>query len=274
MTWYQALVLGAVQGLTEFLPISSSAHLVLVPWLFGWEIDTEISFAFDVLIQLGTLVAVIAYFWKDLLSMLTAMIEGVRRRKPLLTAQSRLGWWVLLASIPAAAAGLLLKDWVEAAFASPTAVCIFLLVNAAIMSGAERWSRPQIPTSGMGPIDALAIGMAQVLALFPGISRSGSTISAGLMRKVLRPEAARFSFLMSVPVMLGAGLITGIDLVRAPESSEHLGPVLIGFAAAAVVGYVAIRWLLGYLARHALTVFAVYCCALAVSGLLLVWFRG
>lgn len=274
MTWLQAIVLGIVQGLTEFLPISSSAHLVLVPWLMGWSFEAEAAFVFDVLVQLGTLVSVILYFRADLLAMARAMWTGVLRREPLADPASHLGWMILLASIPAALAGILLKDVVEQAFASPLAVSFLLLVNAGLMFGAERLARPERRLRSVQARDALVIGAAQILALFPGISRSGSTISAGIVRRLLRPEAARFSFLMSVPVMVGAGLIATIDLIRSPSGIQQVGPILAGFAAAAIVGYLAIRWLLGFLARNSLTPFAIYCAALGLAGMLLFVVRG
>ncbi len=269
MTWLQAIVLGIVQGLTEFLPISSSAHLVLVPWLMGWTFEAEAAFVFNILVQLGTLLSVILYFRADLLAIARAMWSGAVHRQPLADPASRLGWMILLASIPAALAGILLKDVVEQAFASPLAVCFFLLVNAALMLGAERLARLQRSLQDVNAGDALSIGTAQILALFPGISRSGSTISAGIVRRLLRPEAARFSFLMSIPVMVGAGLIATLDLVRSPSALQQIGPILAGFGAAAIVGYLAIHWLLGFLARNSLTPFAIYCAALGLAGILI-----
>jgi undecaprenyl-diphosphatase len=274
MTWLQAIVLGIVQGLTEFLPISSSAHLVLVPWLMGWTFEADAAFVFNILVQLGTLVSVILYFRRDLLAIARAMWEGALRRQPLNEPASRLGWMILLASVPAGLAGILLKDLVEQAFASPLAVCVFLLINAGLMIGAERLARPERNLEAVNASDALAIGAAQILALFPGISRSGSTISAGIVRRLLRPEAARFSFLMSIPVMVGAGMIATLDLVRSPSAVQQIGPILAGFTSAAIVGYLAIRWLLGFLARNSLKPFAIYCAALGLAGILLFVVRG
>ncbi len=274
MTWLQAIVLGIVQGLTEFLPISSSAHLVLVPWLMGWSLESEAAFVFDVLVQLGTLVSVIVYFRADLLGMARAMLVGLRRGQFVTDATARLGWMVLLASVPAAVIGLLIKPWVERAFASPTAVCVFLLVNAALMAGAERLAKMARNLTAIHSRDALWIGAAQALALFPGISRSGSTISAGIVRRFLRPEAARFSFLMSIPVMLGAGLVASVDLVQSPSTAQQIGPIFVGFTAAAIVGYLAIHWLLRFLARHPLTVFSIYCAVIGLAGLMLSAVRG
>lgn len=274
MTWLQAVVLGIVQGLTEFLPISSSAHLVLVPWLLGWTVESESAFVFNVLVQLGTLVSVILYFRRDLLAMARAMWAGLRRRQLLTDPDSRLGWMIVLASVPAGLAGLMLKGLVEQAFASPTAVCGFLLLNAAMMAGAERLARLERSLKTVTSADALWIGAAQALALFPGISRSGSTISAGILRRLFRPEAARFSFLMSIPVMVAAGLVAGLDLAGSSSSSQQIGPLLAGFTTAAIVGYLAIGWLLGYLARRSLTPFAVYCAAVGLAGLVLSLVRG
>jgi undecaprenyl-diphosphatase len=202
------------------------------------------------------------------------MWAGALRRQPLADPASRLGWMILLASLPAALAGLLLKDWVEQAFASPLVVCLFLLINAALMVGAERLARLERSLQELDARDALVIGTAQILALFPGISRSGSTISAGIVRRFLRPDAARFSFLMSIPVMVGAGMIAMLDLVRSPSAVDQIGPILAGFAAAAIVGYLAIHWLLGFLARRSLTPFAIYCVVLGLAGMLIFWVRG
>jgi undecaprenyl-diphosphatase len=274
MTILQAILLGVVQGLTEFLPISSSAHLVIVPWLLGWDLDPAYAFAFNILVQLGTLVAVMIYFAAPLLDMLRAVWTGLLLRRPLADPRARLAWLLALASVPAVVAGLLLHDIVEEAFASPAAVFFFLLVTAGLLTAAERFGRSERPLDALTPSDALVIGAAQALSLFPGISRSGSTISAGLFRRLLRAEAARFSFLMSIPVMIGAGIIGLKDLADLAPDTGLILPVIAGFLAAAVVGYLSIRWLLGYLAGHRLTVFAVYCFAVGLLGLLLVWLRG
>jgi undecaprenyl-diphosphatase len=274
MTVLQAIILGVVQGLTEFLPISSSAHLVIVPWLLRWELDPTFAFAFDILVQMGTLTAVIIYFAADLMEMLRAALDGLRTRRPFADPRARLAWLVVLASLPAMIAGLILHDIVEAAFGDPSAVFFFLLVTGALLIGAERFGRPERSLETLSWQDALFVGAAQALALFPGISRSGSTISAGLVRQMLRPEAARFSFLMSIPVMIGAGVIGLKDLADLEPGAELWLPVIVGFLAAAVVGYLAIRWLLAYLAGHRLTVFAGYCFAVGLLGLMLTWLRG
>jgi undecaprenyl-diphosphatase len=274
MTLFQALVLGIVQGLTEFLPISSSAHLVIVPYLVGWTFDPAYAFAFDVLVQMGTLVAVIAFFARDLGRMAKAIWASLRTRDFPGDPMARLAWWVVLATVPAVIAGLLLHDAVEAAFGSPRAVFFFLLVTGALLAGAEHFGRPERSLETLRWPESVFVGLAQALALFPGISRSGSTISAGLLRGLRRAEAARVSFLMSIPVLIGAGVIGLKDLLALSPDRAMLAPVAVGFAAAAVVGYFSIRWLLGYLGGHRLTVFAVYCFVVGILGLALTWWRA
>ena len=267
MTPFQAFILGIVQGITEFLPISSSGHLVLVPHLLGWHFPKDLAFVFDVLVQMGTLAAVILYFWSDLWRIATGWLQGLSRREPFDTAEARLGWYLILATLPTVIGGLLFKDAVEAAFASPRAVGYFLFGTAALLAVGERLGRRTRNLAQLNGVDALIIGLFQVLALFPGVSRSGSTMSGGLLRGLDRPTAARFSFLMSVPVMLGAGAMGVKDLLELPTLSAAWMPVAVGFVSAALVGYLSIRWLLHYLGKHSFYAFALYCAA--VGGLLL-----
>lgn len=259
MTLIQSILLGIVQGLTEFIPISSSGHLVIMPYLFGWEIPEQDAFIFDVLVQVATLIAVITYFWNDLRSIMNSMIEGMRKKDPLGDTYSRLGWYLLLATIPAGGFGLLLKDAVEIAFTSLIATGIALLVTALLLVIAERIGKRSLGIEEITWIDALWIGFFQVLAIFPGISRSGATITGGMTRNMERPAAARFAFLMSVPVMLAAGVLATIDLFQVPDLSRVLPVYIPGFVTAAIVGYIAIRWLIGYLNQHSLYPFAIYC---------------
>lgn len=258
MTLFQAFILGIVQGLTEFLPISSSGHLVLVPFLFGWELNPEQVFPFDTLVQMGTLVAVIIYFWKDLVSIVIAVFKGLADRKPFGTQDARLGWLLVLATIPAGLAGLLLEDMVEAAFHSARATAFFLLVTAALLLIAEWLGKRSREMDSMTWKDALWIGLAQVLSLFPGVSRSGSTIAGGMTRDLKRSDAARFSFLMSVPIMLAAGGYSVYKLLKMPGLADFLPVMAVGFLTAGLVGYLSIRWLLGYLQNHSLKGFAIY----------------
>jgi undecaprenyl-diphosphatase len=259
MSILQAFILGIVQGLTEFLPISSSAHLVLVPFFLGWKIPADQEFPFDVLVQLGTLLAVIIYFRKDLWAIIVAFIQGLIQRKPFAEFDSRMGWYLILATIPASIIGLLIKDQVEAAFGSPVATGVFLFVTAFFLLLAEQIGKRTRPLESLTWKDALWVGIWQIISLFPGVSRSGSTIAGGMTRNLTRPAAARFSFLMMVPVMLAAGLLTTLDLLKVPNLSSFLPVMAIGFITAAIVGYIAIRWLLSFLVSHSLRWFAVYC---------------
>ncbi len=274
MNLLQALILGIVQGATEFLPISSSGHLVLVPWLLGWDFEPKAAFVFDVLVQWGTIVAVIAYFWRDLYALARAWLLGLFKREPFADPQAKLAWLLLLATLPAALLGILLKSTVESTFDQPLTVSLFLLGTAALLYFAERGSRPFKTMQVVTWIDSLWIGLAQSLALFPGISRSGATIAGGLFRGLERAEAARFSFLLSVPAMLGAGVIALTDLFNSATIAEQVAPLLVGFVAASVTGFVAIHWLLRYLQRRRLYVFSIYCVVIAMGGIALYALRS
>jgi undecaprenyl-diphosphatase len=268
MTIFQALVLGIVQGATEFLPISSSGHLVLVPWFLDWDLDPQAAFIFDVLVQWGTILAVLIYFRKDLLHIGQGWLRGIFKHQPLDDPDARLGWLLILASLPAVVLGLGLKAIVEQAFAQPAAVSAFLLVTAGLLVFSERLRHRSLAMRNLSGIDSLLIGLAQALALFPGVSRSGATISGGISRGLDRTDAARFSFLMAVPVMIGAGSVALLDLFAAPDTGTQLATLAVGFGSAALVGLASIHFLLGYLRRHALTVFAIYCTVLGLGGLL------
>jgi len=273
MTFLQSLILGVIQGLTEFIPVSSSAHLVLVPFILNWTLDPTKAFIFDVLVQLGTLAAVIAYFWKDLVAIFKAVIAGIRSKKPLEQANSRLGWFIVLATIPAGLGGLLLKSKVEAAFSSPVLTAVLLFVTALMLALAEIFSRKERELEKVSWLDALGIGFFQLLAIFPGISRSGATISGGLSRGLKREAAARFSFLMSIPIMLAAGLVSVLDLVKVPDLGRFLPVLSIGFIAALVIGYLSIRWLLKFVRSHSMIPFAIYCAVVSVLTIFIAYFR-
>jgi undecaprenyl-diphosphatase len=269
MTIIQSIILGIVQGLTEFLPISSSGHLVVVPFLLGWDIPSAEAFVFDVLVQVATLIAVLAFFWKDYYVILRGMFRGLRRRRPFETQPARLGWHILLASIPAGIAGILLKDTVEIAFANPITTSIALFGTAILLVIAEIVGKRQRILSDLTWMDALIIGIFQILALFPGISRSGTTITGGMTRNFDRTSAARFSFLIAVPIMLAAGLVATLDLLAIPNLGDILPVFIPGFIAAAMVGYLAIGWLLSFLTRYSLYYFAAYCAAVGLIALLI-----
>lgn len=263
MSLMQSILLGIIQGLTEFLPISSSAHLVLVPYLLGWDIPAQQAFVFDVLVQVATLIGVVAFFWGDLVTIARAFLRGLAQRQPFSDPDARWGWYLILASLPAGLVGLAIKDQVELAFASPQAAAGFLILTAGLLLVAERFGKRQRDSQELDWKDALWMGMGQALAIFPGVSRSGATISGGMLRHLERPTAARFSFLMSVPIMLAAGLVALNDLLEIPQFASLLPVYLPGFISAGLTGYLTIRWLLGYLTRHRLYVFSFYCIVLA-----------
>ncbi|MBN2550004.1 MAG: undecaprenyl-diphosphatase UppP [Anaerolineales bacterium] len=269
MTLLQSIILGIIQGLTEFLPVSSSGHLVLVPYLLGWDIPAEQAFVFDVLVQVATLAAVILYFWADLLTIAKAFLAGLVSKTPFKDPLSRQGWLLILASLPAGLIGLALKEMVEQAFASPSATAIFLLFTAGLLVLAEKLGQRSRSLDSLTWVDALWVGFAQALAIFPGLSRSGATITGAMTRNLRRPEAARFSFLMSIPIMLAAGLAAGLDLLDLPNFTALLPSFIPGFLAAAVVGYLSIRWLLGYLSKRPLYPFAIYCTLLGLFTLMM-----
>jgi undecaprenyl-diphosphatase len=280
MTILQAVILGIVQGLTEFLPVSSSAHLVLVPYLAGWNLDQGFAFVFDVLVQLGTLAAVIFYFRKDLVDILKAWLQGIRQHQPFANENSRMGWNLIFATIPAGLAGLLLKDKVEAAFASPVLTAVFLFCTAILLVGAEIYHR-QVKSTGqekslarMTTADAVVVGLFQALSIFPGISRSGATISGGIFRKIDRQGAARFAFLMSIPIMLAAAILGVKDLLDVPNLGQMAALVAVGFILAGVMGYLVIRWFISYLRGKSLLPFAAYCAVLALIVVVISYFRG
>lgn len=269
MTLLQSIILGIVQGLTEFIPVSSSAHLVIVPFLFGWQIPANDAFVFDVLVQVATLLAVLIYFWKDIWAIIKAFLQGLLRGRPFEDQLSRLGWLIILATIPAGIAGLLLKNLVESAFNSPTATALFLFVTAGLLIVAERVGKRTRSLEVMNWKDALWIGLFQAIAIFPGVSRSGATITGGMTRDIERPATARFAFLMSIPIMLAAGLLATLDMLKIPNVTTLLPVFIPGFIVAAIVGYIAIRWLLRYLVNHTLYIFSIYCAVLGIFILIL-----
>lgn len=303
MLLLQAIVLGLLQGLTEFLPVSSSGHLQGVPFLLGWDSG---SLAFDVLVHLGTLLAVVVYLRADLLDLLRGVVGAASVAPDDRRTARRLVLLLALGSLPAAAAGLALADVFTAAFGSPLAVAGFLYLTAAVLWSAERLRRARVASGaaaaaaaasggglggrddGRGPADpgrgtadlkvrdALVIGAAQAFAIFPGVSRSGATIAAGMALGLSRTAAARFSFLLSIPVILGAGLVTARDLGTPEPGALPFGPLelVVGVTVAAVSGYWAIRTLLGLVQRRDLLGFARYVVVFATVLLGAVLLRG
>jgi len=262
MSAFQAFVLGLVQGLGEFLPISSSGHLVVVPWLFGWK---DQSLAFDVALHLGTLAAVAFAYAGDWGRLAVAGVRGIRRGRPLADPESRLLWLLALASVPGAVAGLLLDRWAETSFRSPGLVGLNMALMGAVLLLADRRaaSGAARPDGLLGiPIrDALIVGLAQALALVPGVSRSGATISAALFLGHRREEAARFSFLLALPITLGAAVVKVPKLL---QGTTDLLPIVVGTATAAVFGFLAIRVLLAWVRTRDYRPFVAYRFAFAL----------
>jgi undecaprenyl-diphosphatase len=269
MSIFQAIILGIIQGATEFIPVSSSGHLVLVPWLLGWASP---GLVFDTVVHWGTLVAVLVYFWRDWWALIVAWVRGLLRWD-WSAPEARLAWLLVLGSIPAAVIGFLFEDFFESLFASPVWVSIFLFVTAALLALGEKLGSRTRDLKDLRWTDALVIGLAQSAAIAPGISRSGATISFGLFRGVKRAPAARFSFLLATPIILGAGLFKLLDLFSAPDPLAQAPSLVVGFLAAAIVGYLCIAFLLRYLQRGTLYPFAIYCAGFGLLCLLVALVR-
>jgi undecaprenyl-diphosphatase len=274
---WQALVLGIVQGLTELLPISSSGHLILVPWVADWrylEEHSDFNKTFDVALHLGTLVAVVAYFLADISRLIAAWFRSVGARA-IRTDNERLAWLVLIATIPGLIAGAAGESFIEDHLGQPWQIGINMAVFAIVLWLADRTAeRRQMQRLGYG--EGFGIGIAQALALMPGVSRSGITISAGRFLGLTRESAARFSFLMLVPVTLGAVVFKGVtDVLLADLPPGSAGPFIVGTLAAAASGFVAIDVLLGYVRRHNYTPFVLYrlVLALVILGLIVTGVR-
>ena len=270
MNLFQAFSLGVLQGATEFLPVSSSGHLVLVPWLLGWHAP---GLAFDAVVHWGTAVAVVVYFWRDWVALVQAVFRSLRERS-LVGQNARLAWFILLGTMPAALIGYLLEDFFEGMFARPLAAAGFLLVTAALLAASERLGRRERDLDALVWPDALLVGLAQALAILPGVSRSGATIAAGLARGLRREPAARFSFLLATPIILGAGLLKVVGLAQTGGLAAQGPTLVVGFVTAGIVGFGCIHFLLRYLQRHRLYPFAVYCAIAGVACLLVALMRG
>ena len=269
---WQALVLGLVQGLTELLPVSSSGHLILVPWIGDWQYLKEhdaFNQTFDVALHLGTLVAVVGYFWRDLVVLVGAWLRTLRTRR-IETAEERIAWFVFVATIPAALVGAALEDPISSHLGEPWQIAIFLAVFGVVLWYSDR--QPERQAMGdLGLRAAVGMGLAQCLALMPGVSRSGVTISAGRLLGLDRDSAARFSFLLLVPIVLGAVVLKGVkDVLLGDLPPGSTGPFVVGTLAAAGSGLLAISALLGYVRKHDYSVFAAYRLLVAAIVLLLI----
>jgi undecaprenyl-diphosphatase len=262
---WQAFVLGVTQGLTELLPVSSSGHLILVPWIADWhylEAHPDFNKTFDVALHLGTLVAVVAYFWADVKLYVGAWFRSVSHRS-IRTTDERIAWWIFAATVPAAIAGALGESTIENHLGQPWQIAIFMSVFAVLLYIADR-SLQQRKIENLGFWPAFWIGTSQILALMPGVSRSGITITTGRFLRLERDAAARFAFLLLIPIVFGAVVYKGLkDVVLNPLPAGSVGPFVVGTMAATAVGLIAIDLLLGYLRRHDYTVFVIYRLVLA-----------
>jgi undecaprenyl-diphosphatase len=261
----QAIVLGIVQGLTEFLPISSTAHLRIVPAFFGWD---DPGTAFTAVVQLGTMAAVLLYFRKDLWNIARAWLRSLRDPVARQTLDARLGWYLIIGTIPISILGLAFKDKIETDARQLVLIGIALIVLGLILELAERTGRKEREIASLTMRDGVLIGFAQAAALVPGVSRSGSTISAGLFLGLTREAAARYSFLLSVPAVVLSGLFELKDVGEGGGAGAV--PTIIATIFAFIVGYASIAWLLKYLVRHPVTIFVVYRVVLGVVVLALV----
>jgi undecaprenyl-diphosphatase len=260
----QAILIGLLQGLTEFIPVSSSAHLELAPWLFGWQDNRLVgSLAFDVFLHLGTLVALLGYFWRDWLRLIGAFIASLSERRIGPDPDRRLAWLLVLATVPAALIGFVGEDLIDEVLhggsdAVRLAIAGFLVIGAVALLAADRLGARRREMDDIGPGIALTVGFSQALALLPGISRSGATITAGLALGMTRESAARFSFLLATPITLGAGLYGSRHLLDEAHTATEWLAIGGGFVAAAVTGVLAIGFLLAWLRQRSVAVFSLY----------------
>lgn len=269
----QATILGTVQGLTEFLPISSRAHLILVPWLFGWS---DPGLTFDVALHLGTLLALLLYFWKDWLYLTMSafrLLRGGNLKEQLKDPDSRVALYIILATIPAGIAGLLFEH-LEDQFSTPTVIAAALIIVALFLRAAEVHGRRKSDLGTMTLSDAMLVGLAQALAIIPGVSRSGVTITAGLFRGMTRDAAAQFSFLLSAPIVGGVAVKKLIDVAHEGLPSDQVLPFAVGILVSAFFGYFCVAWLMHYLQTQSTFVFIRYRIALGVVVLSLGYFFG
>jgi len=258
---FQAIVLGIVQGLTEFLPVSSSAHLILVPWLLKWQEDPGL--AFDVVLHLGTLLALILFYWREWLEMAMSLFNGDQLRRRLL-------FLLIVASVPGAIIGVLLEKQAETIFRDPRLIAVTLATLGILLWAADAYGSKKRKIGDLTLLDAILIGLSQALAIIPGVSRSGSTITTARVLGIERADAANFSFLMATPIIAGAGL-------HEAHKAFHSGltPQLgWGFAASAVFGLIAIVWLLSYVRTHTYRPFAIYRIMLAAVVVAVALARG
>lgn len=266
MTIFQAIVLGAVQGFTEFLPVSSTAHLILLPWALGWP-DPGLSF--DVALHLGTLVALLIYFRADWIALIGSALGILRGRTQ--SPDARMVMFIVVATIPGAVAGALFEHKVEDALRSPAVIAMMLIAMALVLIVSEWVGHRKKGLDDITWSDAIAVGIAQAFAIIPGVSRSGVTITAGLFKSFKRDTAAKFSFYLSTPIIAGAVAKKMLDIVKEHAGLAELTPFIAGIVASGIVGYIAIAFMMRYLQTHNTYLFVFYRIALGIVVLLAFW---
>lgn len=265
MNSVQAIILAFVQGITEFLPVSSSGHLILFPRLMGWE---DQGLAFDVMVHLGSLIAVLAYFRQDVLVITRDTLANLFGGSQ--TEHSRLGWNIAFATIPVGLVGVFYADWVESTLRDPRYIAMMMIVFAVVLWWVDKYNKQARDISTLNRRDIIVIGCAQAISLMPGISRSGMTIAAALLMGLNRGAAARFSFLMAIPVILLAGGLKAVGLVQS-EVAIDWREMVLGVSVSALVAFVCIHWFLEFIRRFSMTPFAIY--LLALGAVILIVFR-
>jgi undecaprenyl-diphosphatase len=268
----EAIILGLIQGLTEFIPVSSSGHLIIIPKLLGWK---DMGLTFDVALHLGTVIALIAFFWRDWVKIITQFYSHVVKRKDYIEMEAggshgRQMIPIIIACVPAALVGYKWNDYIEETLRNPYIVIIPMVVVGLVMLLGEKLGRRNRPMGQMTYKDYIIIGLAQAMALFPGVSRSGATITAGLFLNLEREAAARFSFLMSMPIIVAAALLQFYkNFLKVGVTSSELAVFAVGLITAAISGYLAIRFLMNFVQKRSLAAFAIYRFAFAVLVLLI-----
>lgn len=246
MDLFQAIIYGIIQGLGEFLPISSTAHITLAPWLFGWK---DPGLAFDIALHMGTLLAVVIFFWNDWIRLIKAGLTDVKSR------DGRLFWYIILACIPGGIFGVLFEDKVGTTFRNPMLIGIMLILMGFVLYLADRFSKSEVELKDIGLKRSFLIGVSQALAMIPGVSRSGITMATGRVFKLNREDAARFTFLLSTPFIFLSGVYKAKDLVSVPVDAV---PFLVAIVTSAVVGALSIKFILNYLKNKGFGIFAIY----------------
>ena len=272
MTILQAIILGIVQGLTEFLPISSSGHLIIVPWLFNWHFlldNPDLNKTFDVALHLGTFVAVLVYFWREVVKLIGAWARSLARRT-LADPEAKLAWLLLVSTIPAGILGVALEGFIEDRLGKPWIIAITMIVFALVMYAIDHVAKLDRDLDALTWTDSILIGVAQAFALCPGVSRSGITMMTGLALRLDRESAARYSFLLSIPVIGGAAAFKAAEIAKNGLPSGTAMPFAVGIVSAAVSGFAAIWFVLAYLKRNNFNLFVIYRIIVGIAILILI----